>query len=80
MDCAKLANTLLVGDDMDLLVLLCYHADRHSKDIFFPSNPKANCTKSRVCDINKTNDGLGSNVCLVILFIHAILVVTLRQC
>ena len=38
------------------------------------------CTKSRVWDINKTNDGLGSNVCLVILFIHAILVVILRQC
>ena len=64
---------------MDLLVLLCYHADKYSKDLFFPPKPKAKCTKSRVWDINKTNDGLGSNVCLVILFIHAILVVTLRH-
>ncbi len=79
MDCAKLVNTILVGDDLDLLVLLCYHADKHSRDLFFPPKPKANCTKSRVWDINKTNDGLGSNVCLVILFIHAILVVTARQ-
>ena len=80
MDCAKLANTVLVGGGMDILVLLCYHADRHSKGLFFPPKPNANCTKSRVWDINKTNDGLGSNVCLVILFIRAILVVTLRQC
>ncbi len=81
MDCAKLANPVLVGDDMYLLVLLCYHADMHSKYLFFPPKPKANCTKFRVWDIKKTtNDCLGSNVCLVILFIHAILVVTLRQC
>ena len=77
MDCAKLVNTVLVGDVMDILVLLCYRAYKHSKVLLFP--PKANCTKSRVWDINKTNDGLGSNVCLVILFIHTILVVTLRQ-
>ena len=68
MDCVKLVNTVIVGDDMDFLVLLCYHADRHSKVLFFPPKPKANCIKSRVCDINKINDGLGSNVCLVILF------------
>ena len=77
MDCAKLVNTVLVGDDMDLLVLLCYRADKHSKVLFF--QPKANCTKSRVWDIDKTNDALGNNACLVILFIHTILVVTLRQ-
>ena len=80
MEYAKLANTVLIGDDMDLLVLLCYHANKYSKDLFFPPKPKTNCTMSRVWDINKTNDGLSSNVCLVILFIHAILVVTLRQC
>ena len=70
MDCAKLENTVLVGDAMDLPVLLCYRTPK----------PKANCAKSRVWDINKTNDGLGSNVRLVVLFMHAILVVTLRQC
>ncbi len=76
MDCAKLVNTVLVGGDMDLLVLLCYHADKHSKDLFFPPKHKANCTKCRVWDRKKTKDRLGSNVCLVIMFIHAILVVT----
>ena len=34
MDCGKLTNTVLVIDDMDLLVLLCYHADKHLKVIY----------------------------------------------
>lgn len=81
MDCGKLTNTVLVIDDMDLLVLLCYHADKHLKVLFFPLKPKANCTKCRVWDLNQTKDGLGSShACLVILFIHAILAVTVRQC
>ena len=63
-------------EQLDLLVLLCYHADKHSKDLLFPPKHKANCTKCRVWDEKKTKDGLGSHVCLVILFIHAILVVT----
>ena len=46
MDCAKLANTVLVGGDMGLLVLLCYHADKHSKDIFFPPKPNSHCVSS----------------------------------
>ena len=79
MDCGKLANTVLVGDDMDLLVMLCYNTDKHSTDLFFPPKPKANCTKCRDCDIKQTKDGRGSDLCQVILFIHAILVVTLRQ-
>ena len=72
-DCAKLATTVLVGDDTDLLVLLCYHADMHAKYIFFRPEPKANSTKCRVWDIKKTKNELGSHVCQVILFIHAIL-------
>ena len=74
-------NTVIVKTAMDCakLVLLCYHADKHSKDIFFPSKHRTNCTKCRVWDEKKTTDGLGSNVCLVILFIHAILGVTLLK-
>ena len=33
-------NTVLVGDDTDLLVLLCYHANLDSCDIFFRPEPK----------------------------------------
>lgn len=73
IDCAEVVNTVLVGDDTDLLVLLCYHADIHAKDIYFRPEPKSNSTKCRVWDIKRTKDVLGAKVCQVILFIHAIL-------
>ena len=34
IESAKSINTVLVGDDTDLLVLLCHHADINSNDIF----------------------------------------------
>ncbi|KAK3747021.1 hypothetical protein QZH41_001488 [Actinostola sp. cb2023] len=37
---AKCIPTVLVGDDTDLLVLLCYHADMNTYDIFFQPEPK----------------------------------------
>ena len=33
-------NTVLVGDDTDLLVLLCHHASIASHDLFFCTEPK----------------------------------------
>jgi len=45
---AKSINTVLVGDDTDLLVLLCHHADVNSNDIFFRPEPKVNVTIHRV--------------------------------
>ena len=54
-------------------VLYCLVNGVTTNDGFYPPEPKATSTKCRGWDIKKTNDGLGSNVCLVILFIHAIL-------
>ena len=70
---ARTMDTVLMGDDTDLLILFCYHADMNSKDIFFQPQLKSNSTKCMVWDIKKTKELLGSNVCEVILFIHAIL-------
>ena len=39
---ATSCNTVLVGDDTDLLVLLCYHASLESHDLFFCPEPKKN--------------------------------------
>jgi hypothetical protein len=30
-ECAKTSNTIVIGDDTDLLVLLCYYMDEHSE-------------------------------------------------
>ena len=35
VDSGQSTPTVLVGDDTDLLVLLCYHTDIHGCDVFF---------------------------------------------
>ena len=37
---AKSITTVLVGDDTDLLILLCHHADKSAQDLFFIRQPK----------------------------------------
>ena len=66
-------DTVLVGDDTDLLVLLCHHAENVSKNIYFRPEPKTNSQRCRVWDIRKTREALGDEVCRTILFVHAIL-------
>ena len=73
IESAKSISTVLVGDDTEILVLLCYHADINSSDIFFRPELKADSTKHRVWDIMKTKATLDENVCSHILFIQTIL-------
>ena len=71
--CSLERHTVLVGDDTDLLVLLCYHASLVSMPIYFQPRPKAH--KETVSwDIHKLKYHLGKMyLCNNILFIHAIL-------
>ena len=63
-----------VGDDTDLLVLLCYHCEFSSQDAFFQPEPKTNTAKHRVWDLRKPKTVLGVKVIqVIILFVHAIL-------
>ena len=73
VECSLQINTIVVGDDTDLLVLLCYHCEFSSQDVFFQPEPKANTAKHRVWDLRKTKTVLGVKVIQVILFVHAIL-------
>ena len=73
VECSLQINTIEVGDDTDLLVLLCYHCEFSSHDVFFQPEPKANTAKHRVWDPRKTKTVLGVKVIQVILFVHAIL-------
>ena len=73
VECSLQINTIEVGDDTDLLVLLCYHCEFSSQDVFFQPEPKANTAKHRVWDLRKTKTVLGVKVIQVILFVHAIL-------
>ena len=45
VQCATINNTVLIGDDTDLLVLLCYHASMDSHDLFLLSESRRNTKK-----------------------------------
>ena len=73
VESASLMHTVLVGDDTDLLILLCYYANQQSCDIFFRPEPKKGAKRPRVWNITSVKQQLGAEVCNNILFLHAIL-------
>ena len=68
---AATKNTVLVADDTDLVILLCYYGDPDGFDLFMPFSTRGTMKKNRICDI--TQSELGADICINILFIHAIL-------
>lgn len=73
VQCATTNNTVLIGDDTDLLVLLCYHASLDSHDLFFCSESRKNTKKPCTWNIKATKQLLGPDICKHILFLHAVL-------
>lgn len=71
VESARERTTVLVGDDTDLLVLLCFYTHPDGYDLFFKPEPKAN-SRRRVWNMKKVKEQLGFNVCRDILFLHAI--------
>ncbi|KAJ8398943.1 hypothetical protein AAFF_G00416100 [Aldrovandia affinis] len=72
VESATTTNTVLIGDDTDLLILLIYHANLKSHNLFFTPEPKKSTKKPRVWNIKAVKQQLGPSVCTHILFIHAI--------
>ena len=70
---ATSCNTVLVGDDTYLLVLLCYHASLESHDLFFCPEPKKNTKQPCTWNIMAVKQRLGPDMCQHILFLHAVL-------
>lgn len=74
VESAKSKASVLVGDDTDLLILLLYHVDMNSHQVYFKPEPKSTSTKlARVWDIKACKTKLGLQLCLDMLFVHAIL-------
>ena len=73
VELATLMDTALVGEDTDLLILLCYHANLDSHNIFFRPEPKKNTKKPRLWSIKVVKEQLGPEICSNILFLHAVL-------
>lgn len=72
IESAKSLNTVLVGDDTDLLILLCHHASSDGKDLFFQPEAKARSSKNRTWNIKAVKQQLGYDLCQNILFLHAV--------
>ena len=70
VESATKVNTVLVGDDTDLLILLCYHASLDSQRV---PEPKKGTKNPRVWDITAVKKQLGPEICTHILFLHAVL-------
>ena len=66
-------TTVLVGEDTDLLVLLCHHAEMNANELFFKPESKQRSKTRKTWNIKRTKTSLGANVCANILFVHAIL-------
>ena len=66
---ANLHSTAVIGEDTDLLVLLLYHANAGSNDLYFYSDVKSK--EAKVYHINNAKILLGLDICKQLLFIHA---------
>lgn len=73
MESSKTTNTVIVGEDTDLLVLLCYHMDVTYEKLIFQSEMRASSRKVRTWDLKKANPVMGQNLCKILPFVHAIL-------
>ena len=73
VESVKTADTIFVGDDTDLLILLCYYADIHSKDLYLKPEPRQKTKTPRIWDIKKVKNILGEQICACLLFVHALL-------
>ena len=73
--CAKIGATHVIGEDIDLLVLLCHHAEEDMNELTFRSDkavkPDKN-TKIREWQINALQTSLGEKLCYLLPIIHAI--------
>lgn len=72
VNAAECQETVVIGEDTDLLMLLLHHANTETYPVFLKSEPKQNSTsKSNVFDIHKIKTVLGDRMCRLILPIHA---------
>ena len=67
-------DTILTGEDTDLLVLLCYHFRQEPFGVFLMSEPKQSTSHQvKIWNIRGFTETLGPSVCSHMLFLHALL-------
>ena len=69
---SETVNTVLVGEDTDLLFLLQHYANMDDKELYFRPELKQNARKYRLLNIKMSKEKLGSFICFKLLLIHVI--------
>jgi len=69
---AHTKDTVLIGDDTDLLILLLHHVEMDAHELFMAPEPKQSTKKKRVWCIKQSRELLGPKLCDHLLFVHAI--------
>ena len=70
---AETSDTVLIGEDTDLLVLLLQHTPISCHDVFFvPGRTNANTKATKIWHIQRCQVDIGPRLCHNILFAHAI--------
>ena len=73
MEKAREQDTALVGDDADLLLMLCNLSTNESHDTYFRPEPKANQKCPPTCwKVGALQVALGPDVCSCLMFSHAL--------
>ena len=67
---ARHKETLLIGDDTDLLVLLLHHAEMDGHEVFLKPEPNKSAQQNKIWCIRQSKQLLGPDVCDHILFDH----------
>ena len=73
VDLTETQDVVIIGIDMDLLILRCYHLDISKHNIFFmPGSNKGSAKSVKHWDIRRTKLLLGEPLCQMLPFIHAV--------
>ena len=73
VDSAANSATTVVGEDTDLLALLCPHANVKSQPLFFKLEKKQTAKKNhKVWHINRLKSVMGPELCPLLPFVHAV--------
>ena len=73
VESSTVMDTVMVGNDTNLIVSLCYHASLNSHSILFQQEPKKNAKNPVMWDIKVVKKQLGPEICACILFLYAII-------
>ena len=70
VECSKSGRTFLIGEDTDLLVLLCHQGHYEPGELYFRTDKRN--AKHKIWDIGRLRLSLGDDLCQMLPFVHAI--------